>query len=360
MALVTKKGIVDRFNSAQDSLVIQAADMSLETVAAMVESEAIDVQPQYQRRERWDMKAQSALIESFLLNIPVPPVYLAEESFGTYSVIDGKQRLTTIKRFMREEFSLSILDRFNELEGKKFAGLPADLQNALRIRPYVRVVTLLKQSDPELKYEVFTRLNTGGVALAAQEIRNAMYRGKLNDLLVELSGDKFLRKQLKIKTLREDAYATMADVEYVLRFLTMRDSWNSFSGDYRRSMDYFMRDNREPGKTKLANFRATYQESMLRCKKLWGDSAFRRYDPENSVYRDQFLSALYDAQMVAVSELSSAQYAALSGKSSKIISKTKTLFSDPEFNDAIRVSTNTPIRVKKRIEKTINLLKSAI
>lgn len=360
MTPVSPKDIVTRFNSAQDSLVIQAADMSLETVAAMVQSGAIDVQPQYQRRERWKGKALSALIESFLLNIPVPPVYLAEESFGTYSVIDGKQRLTTIKRFMREEFAMTELDRFIELEGQKFSGLPADLQNALKIRPYLRVVTLLKQSDPELKYEVFTRLNTGGVALQPQEIRNAMYRGKLNDLLVELSANKFLRKQLKIKTLREDTYMTMSDVEYVLRFYSMRETWKTFSGDYRRSMDYFMRDNRAASPVTLKNLKLSFQTNIRRCEQLWGTTAFRRYDPATKLYRDQFLSALYDAQMVAVSRLSEKNFGKLIPHPKAVIAKTKELFSDSAFDNAIRVSTNTPTRIRHRIEATLKILQSLL
>lgn len=249
--------------------------MSLETIAAMVDNEAIDVQPTYQRRERWKPAAQSALIESFLLNIPVPPVYLAEEQFGNYSVIDGKQRLTTIKRFMRREFCLVDLQRFTELEGLFIDDLPLDLQNALKIRPYVRVVTLLKQSNPLLKYEVFTRLNTGGVALKAQEVRNAMYRGKFNDLLIDLSGNPFLRHQLKIRTQKEDAYVSMDDVEYVLRFFTMQHGWTSFSGDYRRSMDAFMDDNRRASQSILRRFRSLFETSIERCEAIWGSNAFK-------------------------------------------------------------------------------------
>src|ERR1700727_2983279 len=97
--------IVRRFEQAQDRLVLQASDLSLETVAGMVESGAIDIQPQYQRRARWSTEKRSALIESFLLNIPVPPVYLAEDDYGTYSVIDGKQRITAIRDFMTDGFA---------------------------------------------------------------------------------------------------------------------------------------------------------------------------------------------------------------------------------------------------------------
>lgn len=237
---INDRAVVAKFNRAQDRLVLQASDLSLETIASMVEQQAIDTTPQYQRRERWTHKGQSKLIESFLLNIPIPPVYLAEDDFGTYSVIDGKQRLTTIHKFMRNELKLVDLETFEELENVYFKDLPRDLRNALNIRPYLRVVTLLKQSDPEIKYEVFTRLNTGGEPLDPQEIRNALYRGNFNDLLFGLSTEAFLRQQLRIKTLREPTYLSMADVEFVLRFFTIRESWKNFEGDYRRSMDSFM------------------------------------------------------------------------------------------------------------------------
>ncbi|MCW0456005.1 hypothetical protein NB712_001101 [Xanthomonas sacchari] len=331
--------------------------MSLETIAVMVEQNSIDVQPEYQRRERWESDRQSALVESFLLNIPVPPVYLAEEDFGTYSVIDGKQRLTTIKKFMRNEFELRNLAKFSELEGLTFSMLPPDLANALKIRPYVRMVTLLKQSDPQLKYEVFTRLNTGGVSLKPQEIRNAMYRGPFNDLLVRLaSGNAFLREQLKIRTMKEDVYLSMSDVEYVLRYFTMSESWKSFSGDYRRSMDKYMELNRRPSKAKLRALGDSFENAVERCRKLWGERAFRRYDSQAGVYRDQFLSALYDAQMIAVSLLTSAQFNKNLKRKSALAKATVQLFKDDEFDDAIRISTNSPSRVKIRVEKMLQIL----
>ena len=158
MATSIDPTIVKKFEAAQDSLVLQSSDLSLETIAQMVDSGAIDVSPHYQRRERWKHAAQAELIESFLLNVPVPPVYLAEDDFGTYSVIDGKQRITAIHDFLRNQYALVKLNRFPEVNGLKFDELPKSLRNALSIRPYIRVVTLLKQTNPELKYEVFTRL----------------------------------------------------------------------------------------------------------------------------------------------------------------------------------------------------------
>jgi len=106
----------------------------------------------------------------------------------------------------------------------------------LNIRPYVRVVTLLKQSDPNIKYEVFIRLNTGGEPLIPQEIRNVAYRGKVNDLVFRLADNDFLKRQLKIKDRRSKPYRMMIDAEYVLRFFTLLEQWETFSGNMRNAM----------------------------------------------------------------------------------------------------------------------------
>jgi len=248
--------IEKRFSLAQDRLIVQASDLSLQAIADMVRGGAIDVAPQFQRRDRWNNEQQSSLIESFLLNVPVPPVYLSEDDFGSYSVIDGKQRITTITAFMGDELQLRTLASFDELEGYRFSELPTSLRNALQVRPYVRAVTLLRQTAPDLKYEVFHRLNSGGQPLNAQEIRNVVYRGSLNDLVMRLSEIPFLRHQLKIRDDRSPAYRTMTDAEFVLRFFALNQTWRNFSGDLRRTMDDFMRDHRNPPPSTLASAKA--------------------------------------------------------------------------------------------------------
>ena len=154
--------LVQSFNNAQAQLVVQTADLPLGTLAGMVEANAINLEPDFQRRERWTPDKQSALIESFLLNVPVPPVYLAEEANGTYTAIDGKQRLKAIAEYLNNRFSLRNLERLKTAESAKFNDLPSEITNALKLRPFLRVVTLLKQTDPLLKFEVFLRLNRGG------------------------------------------------------------------------------------------------------------------------------------------------------------------------------------------------------
>jgi Protein of unknown function DUF262 len=152
--------IEKRFDQSQNDLVIQASDFSLQGLKEMVDNQIIDLSPRYQRRERWEIQRQSELIESFLLNVPVPPIYLAEEEYGIYSIIDGKQRITAVADYLNNAFELKGLVAFPEINGIKFRDLPKSLQGALRIRPYLRVITLLKQSHPQLKYEVFIRLNS--------------------------------------------------------------------------------------------------------------------------------------------------------------------------------------------------------
>jgi len=211
--------IID-FVNAQQAAVLEIADQGLISLAQLVESRAIDVAPSFQRRDRWDAGKQSLLIESFLTNIPVPPVYLAEDvaQLGSYAVIDGKQRLTAISLFFSDKLVLRGLRRLERLNGLKYSQLPIEIRNPLGMKN-LRITTLLRQSSEDLKHEVFLRLNTGGEILNAQEIRNVAYRGPLNDLIYQLAEDEFLRKQFKVVPPSSQSYRQMTDAEYVLRFL---------------------------------------------------------------------------------------------------------------------------------------------
>jgi len=353
--MAERDAVVSRFLEAQDRLVIQASDLSLETIAEMVEKGSIDIGPVFQRRERWKREKQSALIESFLLNVPVPPIYLSEDDFGTYSVIDGKQRIMSIHGFMRGELELRGLKEFHSIEGMRFRELPPQMQNALRVRPYLRAVTLLKQSDPELKYEVFTRLNTGGEPLNAQEIRNVAFRGPLNNLIYELADTQFLQQQLKIRGRGSSAFRVMADAEYVLRFFTLHDRWESFSGDLRRSLDDYMKENRTASGQMLEALRGLFRRTLEDCENVWGEAAFKR--PVESGWRDQMLAGMYDAQMLSISFLTKAQVEKLVSEARPVIEATRDLFlEDKEFEEAVRRATNTPSRIRYRVRRMIGLL----
>jgi hypothetical protein len=158
------------------------------------------------------------------MNVPIPPIFLNEDEYGRYSVIDGKQRLSAVKNFLSNNLVLQNLEIFSDINGNKFNDLPIKLRSIIRTRPTIRAIIILRQSDPDLKYEVFHRLNTGGASLNPQEIRNNAFHGPLNDLIMKLSESGSFHKALRIKNkYRSVIYQEMRDAEFVLRFFAFKD-----------------------------------------------------------------------------------------------------------------------------------------
>jgi len=353
MSLINSKKIESRFAASQNALVLQQSDLSLQSISDMVKTGSIDISPKYQRRERWDLEKESGLIESFLLNIPVPPIYLAEDEYGTYSVIDGKQRVTAINKFLNGELKLQKLDKFRELDGLSFSDLPTSLSNALKIRPYLRVVTLLRQSDPELKHEVFLRLNKAGVALNSQEIRNVAFRGNFNDMLFELSTLPYLVKQLR-STPTSKVYREMVDVQYVLRFFTILEYWSNFPGNMDKAMDQFMRDNYKNNETKILTQKALFVTALDFCKKIWGDEGFMK--PASS---KRVLQGFYDIEMVCCALLNETERKNAMNKPKAVRDGLILLLNnDNDFSEAVTQFTSNSKNMLYRIETFTAFLKS--
>ena len=131
----------------------------------------------------------SRLIESVLMSVPLPLVYLAKEANAIFSVIDGQQRLTSFFRFLRNDLKLTRLSVFDEFNGLYFNDLLDDMKRAFR-NSSIRCIIIKRESDPDIRFEIFERLNTGSVRLNDQGLRNCIYRGKFNILLKELAEDK--------------------------------------------------------------------------------------------------------------------------------------------------------------------------
>lgn len=355
----TERIIVKKFEDAQESLVLQSADFPLSVLTQMVETKSLDLDPVYQRRSRWDNDKRSQLIESFLMNVPVPPIYLSEDEVGKYSVIDGKQRLTAGVEFLRSNYKLTGLEEFSELNGARFEDLPRDLQSAISTRPYLRVITLLKQSDPELKYEVFERLNRGGEILTEQELRNSVYRGPLNDMIYRLAEHKFLKKQLKIHSEKSTPYRNMTDAEYVLRYFTLKDSWQDFNGRLSSTMNDFMRENQDISSVFVDSLEKDFERSITACERIFGEFAFRR--PAGYTYRAQTVVGMFDAEMVAINSVPDEIVARLVERSDEVVEEFAKAFRSEEyygidfsgFEDSVRTATNTPSKVRNRIDTMI-------
>ena len=353
--MASRHELEKEYMDAQRAAVLEIADQGLISLAQLVQTGTIDVSPKFQRRDRWTPDRQSSLIESFLVNIPVPPVYLAEDEgrIGRYAVIDGKQRLTAIEAFFADRLVLRNLTRIPALNGMRYSTMPEGVRNSLGMKN-LRVTTLLRQSDEGLKHEVFLRLNTGGEVLNAQEIRNVAYRGPLNDLVYELAENEFLRHQFKVEPPSSPAYRKMTDAEFVLRFLALSDRWSKFSGDMRLTLDAYMQDKREARSYEIHRLRRVFENSILVSRAIWGEQAFKWPG------RDQALAGLFDAQMIAIAEVGFERAGDLIAASSPIRRATNSLFNDREFEESVRQATNTPTRLRHRIARMRDVLQQSI
>jgi len=342
----------------QRELLTSVVDYNLPGLNDLVVSRAIDLNPAYQRRLRWDESRQSKLIESFLMNVPVPPVFLNEDDYGAFSVIDGKQRITAISSFMRGNLRLRDLKVFHELNGLTFDELPSALQRVVKTRPTLRAIIILRQSDKDVKFNVFQRLNTGGVRLNAQEIRNSAFPGPLNDLILELSVLPAFHKLLGIVNKHKSSmYQEMRDAELVLRFLTFRSSWKTFKGGMKRQMDTFMNDKKNMLPAQIDEAKRAFLHTIKVVELAFGAHAFARWVPEKAAWKKQILAALFDAQMFACQGLSEND---VQGKQKDILNGSKKLYSDSDFRASIDAATNTPALFRSRIESMGQFLQSIV
>ncbi|MDI9769547.1 DUF262 domain-containing protein [Pantoea dispersa] len=172
-------------------------DFSVKELVSMSSDGIINVAPEYQRQFRWPVENQSRFIESVLLGIPVPSLFMAANKDGTWELIDGVQRLSTLIHFIGDQeqrskfgfekpLKIESLDGLTELNGFCFNDMPLSVQLKLNLRP-LKVTTLSDKSDMKVRFDLFERLNTGGVTLTKQEIRGCVFRGEFNDFLNDLS-----------------------------------------------------------------------------------------------------------------------------------------------------------------------------
>lgn len=346
------------WEAKQRDLVTSVLDYNLGTLSELVTAKTIDLSPEYQRRDRWSSGRQSKLIESFLMNVPIPPVFLNEDDYGQYSVIDGKQRLTAIHEFMRGRLKLSGLKVFEDINGDSLDSLPPALQNVIKTRANLRAVIILRQSDPDIKFEVFQRLNTGGVKANPQEIRNSAWPGPLNNLILDLSTYPPFHKLLRIDQQERSAiYKEMRDAEFVLRYFAFRDTWRTFSGGMMRHMDTHMATNQRMEPSELAMAREDFVNTLANVASAFGDHAFQRWVPATGEWRRQVIAALYDAEMFASRGRSPEELAAVSPA---IVAGTKALFQKDDFRKSIDAATNTPALFKARIAMMCEVIDTAL
>jgi len=360
-----------KYRDNQLRVVRESRDYQLDFLqhALMPGREIIDISPAYQRRLRWDRKKKSLLIESFLMNIPVPPIFMFERDYNEFEVIDGRQRLDSIKSFLSNDFALIGLEYWPELNGSRFQDLPPVLKKGLLRRSLNAVILLAESSEGENEQDetgidvrrvLFDRLNTGGIRLNPQELRNALYPGSLNGLLVRLSRSKAFTQTWGIPPYRAGEeenppkelldnrlYATLADCELVLRVFAIRDAVeNERSGALRSILDRYMEANKDIEERESSRMDDEFSNVLEELLEVFRDDLFIL--PSTGRHS----RPLYDALMV--SQL--LHYQPLRGRSAAVRSAVEAALNSNESYEILVGRANTMEALRERVALAGNLL----
>jgi hypothetical protein len=336
--------IIKPFDPDKIKVVRETKTISL--LATRIDHKEMDLAPEFQRRARiWDAGRKGRLIESVLLRIPLPVFYVASDAQDSWSVVDGLQRLTTIHDFINGAFALSGLEYLVQFTGSTFAQLPRHMQR--RIEETELVVNVIQPGTPEeVMFNIFNRINTGGLTLNAQEIRHALNKGPARNFLRDLAASRSFRRATG-GSVSDDR---MGGRECALRFVAFRlQPWSEYTAN---DMDGFLNAamQRLNGLTpaQLAEIRADFERSMDRAYAIFGDDAFRkRYSPEAP--RNPVSKALLEAWSVTLAALDDEEAVELTARKEATKDGFMDLLTeDREFETSVSYSTGSPKRVRKR------------
>lgn len=326
----------------------------------------LDIQPEFQRHFVWDAKKSSGLIESALLEIPLPVIYLSEEMGGKEIVIDGQQRLTAFFSFIDgvfpdgREFKLTGLEVFNELNRKLFKELDDELQDNIRYCK-IRTITFKPESNPDLKFAIYKRLNTGAVTLNDQELRNCIYRGPYNNLLKKLSEDSDFRYLLGLK----GPDKRMKDIELVLRFAAFfHFTYLNYKPPMKKFLNEDMKKFQLISEDDTSDIKIAFKNTVSIIKSLLDTHAFKRFykgdekNPNGYWESKKFNASLYDILMWSFSqEDKNKVYQNLDSIREALIDL---MTSDQDFIDSIELGTSGVQAVRTRFDKLRLVLQEII
>ncbi|MBK8174826.1 MAG: DUF262 domain-containing protein [Rhodospirillales bacterium] len=326
-------------------LVTQPFDFIVSSIEQQIKDGSLVLQDHFQRRRVWDDTKASRLIESLLLNVPIPVCYFAESEDGAYSVIDGQQRLTSIYRYLTNQFSLRGLRVRPEINRKRFVELDPSDQRLIRTRT-IRCIALQKESNPDIRFDVFERLNSGSVKLTAQELRNSTYRGRLNALIRELCEDKLFQKLRGASGLDK----RMRDAELILRFFAFHYAPSAYKGYFAPFLDNYLASGIRMSDVDIERHRTLFLETIQKVEDVFGDKAFRRFD-KNGNAENQINRAIYDVIMLTFARIDKG---ALEGSKSELVRTfCEMCNNDKVFFDAIIQATRDKTRINNRLAQWI-------
>lgn len=353
--------ITEPFDPEQIDVVTRNPTVAL--LLSRIKRGLLDLAPDFQRHAGiWNDVNQSKLIESLLLRIPLPTFYAAEGVNGdgdNWVVVDGIQRLTAISRFMipevvgREPLRLRELGYLEKLNGFRFEDLPNRLKT--RLEETEVVLHLIRKGTPEeVKFNIFARINTGGLPLSAQELRHALIPGQGRELLAELAeSPSFLDA-----TLTSVSTGRMADREMVLRFIAF---YLSAPAEYRsQDFDGFLRDAMKAtnglSDGELERVRTAFFVAMDAARSIFGKHAFRK-QKGGSDRRYPINKALFETVAVNLANRSAEQIGELVRKRDEVNQAMVVLLENADFDRAVSVGTGDVAKVRLRFSRVDDLLR---
>lgn len=279
---------------AERRLRTETYDFTVSTLVDYLSEGHISI-PKFQRGYVWSKSQASRLIESLIINCPIPVIYLSQNHDETLSVIDGNQRVNSIDLFMKDEYELKGLSAYPELEGLKYSDLDPRFQRHIQNRT-LRCICILKDTHPQIKFDVFERLNTGSVKLSAHELRHGLYMGTLMKRIECLSKNPVFKRL----TMTESDKRMKAD-ELILRFFAFLNGWKTYAKPLADFLNKYCERNRNLDDEGLLTLESKFLTTLDIVNSVLGNKSFRTFDQQHK--SPKFNAALFDAQMIAFAEL---------------------------------------------------------
>lgn len=340
---------------------VERTNPTIELLTKRIKRKEINLSPDFQRKGGiWTDEAQSRLIESILIRIPLPAFYVDATNEDSWLVVDGLQRLTTLQRFVvKEEFSLKGLEFLHKEEGKKFSELSRAFQRRIE-ETEVTIFAIQAGTPEEVKFNIFKRINTGGLPLSSQEIRNAINGDRVRRFILKLSSSN----EFKLATRGGIKDKRMADRECVTRFLAfaLSDPLIYSSKDFDAFLNKTMKQLNDPEQSSdslLDGIASDFLAAMDRARRIFGKYAFRKYFGSNKRV-SPINKALFEAISVDLAERSSEEADILIENRDIVLEKMAVLMGDYEFYQSITQGTGAPARVKLRFKNIHQLFSEAI
>ena len=320
-------------------------DFPLSTIREMFDDGDIVTDPDYQREFVYTEKQSSKLIESMLIGIPIPTVYLCQENDETWSVIDGQQRITSFVFYLENKFPLSGLTELKELNGLYFKDMDKTIQKKLKSSS-LNAICILKESQ-ELKYEIFARLNQGAISLKPQELRNCIYRGSYNRMLEELARNKYL------SVLFHDENKRKQYQERILRFFALRN-FTEYKSSIMKTMNDYMCVHQNAEETEIADGKVLFNKTIDIIKQILGDTAFFAVNRDDGKNIGRFSGSVYDSIIIPFSFFTNHDLMNHADEIRNAIEDLK--LNNEQYREDTYVATGSRKRVLGRIFTVYNLL----